>query len=164
MDFPADPPRRTAVPAGLAEALGASPVEAWAGMYLVAVLADETAVRALAPDTAALSGIGGEATGGPGQVIAVALADPGKPYAVVSRFFAPGCGIPEDPATGSAHCILAPLYADKLGATTLRFHQAYPGRGGDLECESRGARVLLRGRGFTIIESRLRAGPALGQA
>ena len=164
MDFPADPPRRTSVPDGLAEALGASPVEVWAGMYLVAVMPDETAVRALAPDIAALRGIGGEATGGPGQVIAVALADPGKPYAVVSRFFAPGCGIPEDPTTGSAHCILAPLYADKLGAATLRFHQAYPGRGGDLECENRGARVLLRGRGFTMVESRLRVEPALVQA
>ena len=162
MDFPSDPPRRTSVPDGLAEALGASPVEMWAGMYLVAVMQDEAAVRALAPDIAALRGIDGGATGGPGQVVVVALADPGRPYAVLSRFFAPGCGIPEDPTTGSAHCILAPLYADKLGAATLRFHQAYPGRGGDLECESRGARVLMRGRGFTMVESRLRVGPALG--
>ena len=161
MDFPADPPRRTSVPDGLAEALGAEPIEMWAGMYLVAVMRDEATVRGLNPNLAALRGIGGEATGAPGQTVVVALADPGKPYQVVSRFFAPGCGIPEDPTTGSAHCILAPLYADKLGATTLRFHQAYPGRGGDLECESRGARVLLRGRGFTIIESRLRVGPAL---
>ena len=162
MDFPSNPPRRTSVPQGLAAALGAEPVEVWAGMYLVAVLPDEAAVRALAPDIVALHGIGGEATGEPGQVIAVAQADAGRPYAVVSRFFAPGCGIPEDPTTGSAHCILAPLYADKLGASTLRFHQAYPGRGGDLECESRGARVLLRGRGFTMVESRLRVEPALG--
>jgi predicted PhzF superfamily epimerase YddE/YHI9 len=80
----------------------------------------------------------------------------------VSRFFAPAAGIPEDPTTGSAHCILMPLYGEKLGAATLRFHQAYPGRGGDLECESRGSRVLLRGRGFTMVESRLRVEPALG--
>jgi predicted PhzF superfamily epimerase YddE/YHI9 len=78
---------------------------------------------------------------------------------VVSRFFAPGFGIPEDPTTGSAHCILMPLYGDKLGAGPA-FHQAYPGRGGDLECENRGARVLLRGRGFTVVESRLRVEPA----
>ena len=162
MDFPADPPRRTSVPDGLAEALGAEPVEMWAGMYLVAVMKDEATVRGLAPDLAALRGIGGEATGGPGQAVVVALADPDKSYAVVSRFFAPGCGISEDPTTGSAHCILAPLFADKLGAATLRFHQAYPGRGGDLECENRGARVLLRGRGFTMVESRLRVEPALG--
>ncbi|MGR4862248.1 PhzF family phenazine biosynthesis protein [Caulobacter sp. LARHSG274] len=162
LDFPADPPRRTAVPAGLAEALGAQPVEMWAGGYLVAVLADEAAVRGLSPDLAALRTIGGEAAGGPGQTIVVALAEAGAPYDVVSRFFAPGCGIPEDPTTGSAHCILAPLFSDRLDRATLRYHQAYPGRGGDLECESRGPRVLLRGRGFTMVESRLRAGPALG--
>jgi PhzF family phenazine biosynthesis protein len=163
MDFPADPPRRLTGSEGLASALGAEPIEVWAGMYLVAVLKDEATVRGLAPDLAALRSVGGEATGGPGQVIAVAQADPGRPYAVVSRFFAPAAGIPEDPTTGSAHCILTPLYAEKLRAATLRFHQAYPGRGGDLECESRGARVLLRGRGFTMVESRLRVGPALGR-
>jgi PhzF family phenazine biosynthesis protein len=161
MDFPSDPPRRVPPPAGLAQALGVDPVEVWAGLYLVAVLADEAAVRALTPDLSALGRLGEEASGGLGQIIAVATADAGRPYAVVSRFFAPGCGIPEDPTTGSAHCILAPLYADKLGAATLRFHQAFPGRGGDLECESRGARVLLRGRGVTMVEGRLRVGPAL---
>lgn len=162
MDFPADPPRLLAGSEGLAQALGAEPVEVWAGMYMVAVLKDEATVRGLAPDLSALGSVGGEASGGPGQVIVVALADTGQPYAVVSRFFAPAAGIPEDPTTGSAHCILTPLYGDKLGADTLRFHQAYPGRGGDLECENRGARVLLRGRGFTMVESRLRVGPALG--
>lgn len=156
MDFPADPPRATSVPAGLAEALGVTPLEVWAGAYLVAILKDEAAVRAVAPDLGALVKIGGEATGGPGQVIVAARADAGAPYDVVSRFFAPGFGIPEDPATGSAHCILSPLYGDKLGRATLAFHQAYPGRGGDLECERRGGRVLLRGRAVTMIESRLR--------
>ncbi|HJV42004.1 PhzF family phenazine biosynthesis protein [Caulobacter sp.] len=160
MDFPADPPRRTGVPEGLAEALGAAPVEVWAGAYLVAVLEDEATVRGLKPDFLALKSIDGEARGGPGQVVAVSLADAGQPYAVVSRFFAPSFGIPEDPTTGSAHCILMPLYGDKLGADVLKFHQAYPGRGGDLECESRSARVLLRGRGLTVVESRLRVEPA----
>ena len=163
MDFPADPPRPVEIPAGLAEALGAAPVETLAAGYLLAVMADEATVRGLAPDLAALNKIGGElASGGPGQVIVASLADAGRPYDVVSRFFAPGCGIPEDPTTGSAHCILAPLFSDRLGRRILRYHQAYPGRGGDLECENRGARVLLRGRGFTMVESRLRAGPALG--
>lgn len=160
MDFPADPPRRTDVPAGLVEALGAEPVEVWAGAYLIAVMEDEAVVRGLKPDLSTLKRIGGEATGGPGQTVVAALADAGRPYAVVSRFFAPGFGIPEDPTTGSAHCILMPLYGDKLGAEVLKFHQAYPGRGGDLECENRGARVLLRGRGFTVLESRLRVEPA----
>ena len=160
MDFPADPPRRTEVPEGLAAALGVEPVEMWAGAYLIAVLKDEATVRGLTPDLSALKGIAGEATDGAGQTVVVALADPGQSHAVVSRFFAPAAGIPEDPTTGSAHCILMPLYGDKLGAEVLKFHQAYPGRGGDLECENRGARVLLRGRGFTVVESRLRVEPA----
>lgn len=160
MDFPADPPRRTDIPEGLAAALGAEPREVWAGAYLIAVMADEATVRELKPDLAALRQIGGEATGGPGQTVVAAQADAGADYAVVSRFFAPGFGIPEDPATGSAHCILMPLYGDRLNVKKLRFHQAYPGRGGDLECESRGTRVLLRGRGFTVLESRLRVKPA----
>ncbi|MFZ5668855.1 MAG: PhzF family phenazine biosynthesis protein [Pseudomonadota bacterium] len=156
MDFPADPPRPTAVPEGLVEALGATPAEVWAGSYLVAVFDREAEVRGLTPNLAAVEAIAGEATGGRGNISCAALADSGAPYDVVSRFFAPGSGIPEDPATGSAHCILSPLFAGRLGRPTLRFHQAYPGRGGDLECEHRGDRVLLRGRAVTVIESRLR--------
>ena len=167
MDFPADPPRRVETGPDLAKALskalgGVTPLEVWAGQYLLAVVADEATVRGLSPDLALLNTVGaGQARSGPGQVIVAALADAGRDYAVVSRFFAPSAGIPEDPTTGSAHCMLAPLYGDKLGAAALRFHQAYPGRGGDLDCENRGARGLLRGRGFTMVESRLRVAPAL---
>ncbi len=155
MDFPGDPPRRTGTPDGLAEALGLAPVEVWAGRYLVAVLADAAAVRAVAPNIRALALIQGEA-GEVGQVIVCAAADAGDDVDVVDRFFAPGCGVDEDPATGSAHCILGPLYADKLGRATVRFRQVFPGRGGDIETETRGDRVLLRGQAVTVIESRLR--------
>lgn len=156
MDFPANPPRQTAVPEGLTEALGAAPSEVWAGSYLVAVFEDEATIRTLAPDLSALEKIAGEATGGRGNLSVAALADAGAPYDVVSRFFAPGSGIPEDPATGSAHCILSPLWSAKLKRNVLTFHQAYPGRGGDLECELRGDRVLLRGQAVTVVEGRLR--------
>jgi PhzF family phenazine biosynthesis protein len=156
MDFPADPPRRTAVPAGLAEALGAAPVETYAGQYILALMESESVVRGLDSDLAGILSIRGEATGAPGQVVVCAAADADSPYDVVSRFFAPGCGVPEDPTTGSAHCMLSPLFSDRLGRASLRFHQAYPGRGGDLECEVKGDRVLLRGRAVTVIESVLR--------
>lgn len=156
MDFPADPPRRSAVaPDGLAEALGAAPVEVWAGRYLVAVLADAAAVHAVKPDIRALAAIQGEA-GELGQVIVCARAEASDDVDVVDRFFAPGCGVDEDPATGSAHCILGPLYADRLDRATVRFRQVFPGRGGDIETEVRGDRVLLRGRAVTVVESRLR--------
>ena len=156
MDFPADPPKRTAVPEGLADALGVGPQEVWAGAYLVAVLKDEAAVRALTPDIAAIKTIAGEATGGRGNLIVCAAADSESDYDVVDRFFAPGSGIAEDPATGSAHCILAPLYAEKLGRPSVRFYQAYPGRGAEIDTELRGERVILKGRAVTVIESRLR--------
>jgi PhzF family phenazine biosynthesis protein len=155
MDFPADPPRRTAVPPRLAEALGAEPVEVWAGTYLIAVMKDAATVRGLTPDIGAVQAIGGEATGGPGQIVVAAASDD-PAYDVVDRFFAPGCGVPEDPATGSAHCILAPLYADKLGRARVRFLQAYPGRGGEIETELRGDRVALRGGAVTVLDGRLR--------
>lgn len=160
MDFPAASPRRVDVPAGLAEALGGlEVVEAWAAQMLVAVVPDERAVRAARPDLAALNAISIEVAMGRGNVAVAALADPGRPYDVVSRFFAPGSGIPEDPATGALHCMLSPIYSARLGRSILRFHQAYPGRGGDLECEHRGERVLLRGQARTVLAGELRLSP-----
>ena len=159
MDFPAQPPVRVETPSGLAEALGAEPSEVWASSYLVALFDDEETVRGLKPDFAAVNRVVSAATEGRGNVGVAALAKAGSECDVVDRFFAPGSGIPEDPATGSLHCILSPLFSDRLGRAVVRFHQAYPGRGGDLECEHRGERVLLRGRAVTMLESRLRTAP-----
>jgi predicted PhzF superfamily epimerase YddE/YHI9 len=131
-----------------------APVEVFAAAYLIAIVADEQAVRAVKPDLAALKSIASAAADGRGNVGVSAIAD--GDYDVVSRFFAPGSGIPEDPTTGSLHCALAPLFAEKLGRPRLRFHQAYPGRGGDLTCEVRGDRVLIEGRAVTVCDSRLR--------
>lgn len=156
MDFPADPPKRAEAPEGLAAALRTGLREVWAGQYLVAILDNEAVVRGLKPDIAAIEKVASGATRGRGNLIVAAQADAGAPYDVVSRFFGPGSGIPEDPTTGSAHCILAPLYAAKLGREHLQFHQAYPGRGGDVGAELKGDRVLLSGGAVTVIESRLR--------
>jgi PhzF family phenazine biosynthesis protein len=159
MDFPASPPVRIEPPAGLVEALGVVPREVWTAQFLVALLADEAAVRAVRPDFTAIKGISGPPGLWAGAVAVAASAAPGADYDVVSRFFAPGIGIDEDPATGALHCILSPLYAGKLGRARLRFHQAYPGRGGDLDCEHRGERVSLGGRAVTVLESVLRLAP-----
>jgi len=155
MDFPAAPVHQIETPDGLADALGAEPREVWAGPFLVAVLKDEDQVRGLTPDLAALKSISSAATQGRGNVGVSALAKD-QPYEVVSRFFAPGSGIAEDPATGSLHCMLSPIFAAQLGRPRLAFHQAYPGRGGDLDCELAGDRVILRGQAVSVIESRLR--------
>lgn len=155
MDFPASPATPIIVPGGLAEALGEAPVRALSSRFLLVELRDEATVRSLQPDIAALARFG-EAPGERGNVIVTAAADPGRPYQVVSRFFAPGSGIPEDPATGGAHCVLAPYWAARLGRLAIDFHQAYPGRGGDLHCEVAGERVLISGQAVTVMEARLR--------
>jgi predicted PhzF superfamily epimerase YddE/YHI9 len=159
MDFPSLPPHRIDPPAGVAAALGVAPVEVWMGTYPIALLAGEDAVRALTPDLGAVKGVCVAAGSERGAIAVSALAAPGRGYDVVSRFFAPGAGIPEDPATGSLHCVLAPLFAGKLGRARLAFHQAYPGRGGDLVCEVQGERVLLDGEAVTVLDSRLRLSP-----
>jgi predicted PhzF superfamily epimerase YddE/YHI9 len=68
----------------------------------------------------------------------------GKPYDFVSRFFAPGMGVHEDPVTGSANCALTRFWSKRLGKKTLRVWQASP-RGGDLLCTDEGARITLSG-------------------
>ncbi len=80
---------------------------------------------------------------GAGSVLATA-AGGGKPYDMVSRFFAPYYGVPEDPVTGSAHCALTPFWAKRLGKKTLKARQASP-RGGDLLCTDDGARTIIQG-------------------
>src|SRR5688572_12656489 len=80
---------------------------------------------------------------GLGRLIATARGD-GAPYDFVSRFFAPPMGIPEDPVTGAAHCILAPFWAKRLGKQQLHAYQA-SSRGGDILCEHDGERVILSG-------------------
>ncbi|HLY06902.1 MAG TPA: PhzF family phenazine biosynthesis protein [Rhizomicrobium sp.] len=160
--FPASPPSQIDIPSGLADALGVEPTEVWSGRYLIAVLGNEQDVRALRPDIAALKSISLRVTGGSGNVGVAALADPGHPYDVVDRFFAPGSGIDEDPATGSLHCMLAPLFSGRLGRARLRYHQAFPGRGGDIECEHRGEQVLLRGNAVTVYSGEL--SPEIGDS
>jgi predicted PhzF superfamily epimerase YddE/YHI9 len=73
----------------------------------------------------------------------------------VSRFFAPGAGIDEDPVTGSAHTNLIPFWAERLGKTRLRARQVSP-RGGDLVCELRGDRVAIGGRVAAYLEGVIR--------
>ncbi len=146
LDFPALPPRRIESSAAVAEALGAPPAELWDEMDLMAVFASQAEVAALAPDMAKVVRL--ETRG----VIATA---PGESCDFVSRFFAPRAGIPEDPVTGSAHCILTPYWATRLGKTRMSARQI-SARGGELEVEARGERVLISGRVAPYMEGRIR--------
>ena len=147
LDFPAVPAGPVAPPAGLAAAL-AGTVPVWTGVTdhpdpgernLLAVLESEQAVRDLQPDLREVARLP------VGGLIVTAERGAGG---VVSRYFAPAFGIPEDPVTGSAHCTIGPYWRDRLGPT-LHAHQASP-RGGDLTVTTTPAgRVLLAGTART---------------
>jgi len=142
LDFPAYPPRAVDAPAGLFEALGYDAEAVLQGNYLMVVYRDERAVRALEPDFSAM------ARAGLDEAIATAR---GVDCDFVSRFFAPGYGIPEDPVTGSAHCTLVPYWAGRLGKARLHARQV-SSRGGELYCELRDDRVRIAGRAVTFLE------------
>ena len=99
-------------------------------------------MRALDPDLRALGALGNH------QFICTA---PGKRTDVVSRVFVPGGGVDEDSVTGSAHAVLTPFWAARLGRASFTAHQA-SARGGDLTCRLEGNRAVLRGRCITVVE------------
>jgi PhzF family phenazine biosynthesis protein len=148
MDFPAKPEDAAPSIVGLAEALGVTPVYVGRSHFDVLVeVATEAEVRALQPDIGALKRV--QARG----VIVTARADGGE-HDFVSRFFAPAVGVDEDPVTGSAHCVLAPYWAKKLGRSELAGYQASR-RGGTVRVRSVGDRVHLGGRAVTILRGEL---------
>ena len=146
LDFPAFPGEPVETPRDLAAGLGVPPVETLAGPNYMAVLDTEAEVRALVPDFEALTRLH------PRGVIATA---PGDDCDFVSRFFAPSFGIPEDPVTGSAHCMLTPYWAERLGKTRLDARQV-SARGGVLVCEDRDGRVGIGGRAALFMEGMIR--------
>ena len=137
MDFPARPGEPVSPPKKLLDALAVVSAETFSNdfNYMVVVESAQT-VRTLTPDMAALSRL--ERPG----VIVTALGDAG--YDCVSRYFAPAKGIPEDPVTGAAHCMLTPYWSKRLGKTELRAFQASR-RGGEVICRLKGNRVELEG-------------------
>jgi len=142
LDFPARPPAASDPIEGLSEALGARPSELWAARDVMAVLASEAEVRSLKPDMGRLQAL---------DRFGFIVTAPGETADFVSRFFAPSLGIPEDPVTGSAHCTLAPFWAERLGKRELRALQVSP-RGGELLCELREDRVLIGGHAVSYLE------------
>jgi len=137
MDFPARPGELVAPPAKLLSALSIASAETFSNDFnYMAVLESAQAVRGLAPDIVAISQL--DRAG----LIVTAPGDAG--YDFVSRYFAPAKGIPEDPVTGSAHCMMTPYWAKRLGKTEFRAFQASQ-RGGEVICRLKGNRVELEG-------------------
>jgi predicted PhzF superfamily epimerase YddE/YHI9 len=135
LDFPSLPGKPYAPPKLLARALGKRPREVLRAMDVLCVYDKESDVRALEPDFAMLARVNARG------VIATAR---GRKVDFVSRFFGPRVGIPEDPATGSAHCTLIPYWSRRLRRTKLTAYQASP-RGAEFWCEDLGARVHISG-------------------
>jgi len=160
LDFPAAPVTEVPAPDGLARALGAVPDATYgtgALGDLLAVLPDEAAVRALAPDLAALARLT-RRDGIRGVIVTAPAPDPGGGYDFVSRFFAPASGIPEDPVTGSAHTALAPYWSGRLGRDGLTGLQA-SARPGLVRTAVHGDRVHLTGQAVTVLDGTLRHAP-----
>lgn len=135
LDFPARPGQPSEVPPALAEALGAIPVEAFRSRDWMAVFETEAEVRAIRPDLDRLSSL---------ESLGVIVTAPGEKQDFVFRFFAPRAGIPEDPATGSAHCTLAPYWCRRLDRASLHARQV-SARGGDMWVTCVGERVRIGG-------------------
>lgn len=150
LDFPADPPKPTAAPPGLLAALGLRDemviATARGRSDVLVEVADATVVADVQPDAAALRRL---------DLRGVIVTSVGTGlYDIVSRFFAPGSGIDEDPVTGSAHTTLAPYWAPKLGKDEMLAHQMSV-RGGVVRVLVVGERVQLAGRAVTVFRARL---------
>ena len=147
LDFPAKPETACAPPEHLLEALGVTePVHVGRNQfdYLVELESEEE-LRALRPDHSRLRIL---------PVRGVIVTSKARDYDFISRFFAPGSGIDEDPVTGSSHCALAPYWAKKLGKTEMRAFQASP-RGGFLKLRVNGSRVRICGQAVTVLRGDL---------
>jgi PhzF family phenazine biosynthesis protein len=148
LDFPATPAEPAQAPAGLLEALGVEASFVGKSRFDRFVLIEsEQTLRALKPDFTRLRAISMR-----GVIVTSASEDPGFDF--VSRYFAPGSGIDEDPVTGSTHCCLAPLWSERLGKTEMTAYQASR-RGGVVQMRMVGDRVILGGRAVTVLRGSL---------
>lgn len=135
LDFPARPGMPAEVSEELVSALGIRPREVLVARDVLAIFDCESEVKNLRPDFSRIASL---------DTFAVIVSAQGESVDFVSRFFAPGAGIPEDPVTGSAHCTLVPYWAARLGKSVLTAEQL-SARGGELDCRLMGNRVLISG-------------------
>lgn len=148
LDFPAMRYRRISYESHVDRALGFAPWDAvWSGNFYLFEAQDEQIVRKANPDILAIKKL-------PMQEVIITAKSQDPAYDFISRFFAPQLGIDEDPVTGSAHCLLAPFWAEKLKKTEFSAYQASP-RGGTLHLCLEGDRVKITGSAVIIFEAKL---------
>jgi PhzF family phenazine biosynthesis protein len=151
MDFPAVIAKPAEINRDVINALGVKPIEySVNSMDAVVTVATEAEVRQCKPDFRQLGNVSIR-----GLILTARSA---QPYDFISRFFAPAVGIDEDPVTGSAHCCLAPYWAEKLGKNELVGYQASE-RGGVVRVRvgtaSGSNRVALIGEAVTVLRGEL---------
>ncbi|WP_282607013.1 PhzF family phenazine biosynthesis protein [Pelagibius sp. Alg239-R121] len=156
LDIPCFPPEALgAVPAPFEEIFPTGYIAAFRNFEnLFVALPDEAAVRSFLPNLTLIAELHPLGLVITAPADATVRTDPARPYDFVSRYFAPGAGIPEDPVTGSTHATLVPYWSAKLGKNELKAFQA-SSRGGYLGCELSGARVLLTGQAVTYMKAEL---------
>lgn len=144
LDFPANPAHPVAMPDGLRDALGGNPRETLLSDRLVVVYGDATEVTILEPDFAKIARL-------PFSSICVTAPSTDPDIDFVCRYFAPACGVNEDPVTGSAFTVLAPYYVSKMGKTAFSARQVSR-RGGNVRVSMEGERVKITGRARTVMK------------
>ena len=148
MDFPAKPEQAAEMPTELAAAIAVPARHVGRNQFdYIVELGSAEAVRDLRPDLARLRGV-------PVRGVIVTSRSDSAEYDFISRFFAPGVGVDEDPVTGSAHCCLGPYWAARLGKTEFTAYQA-SARGGVVRVSVRGDRVILGGQAVTVMRGEL---------
>lgn len=146
LDFPSRPPYAAEMPEGLLEGLGNKvPKEVLRSRDYFLVYENEQDIVDMEPNHFLLSKI---------NAIGIIVTAPGKDVDFVSRFFAPACGVPEDPVTGSAHCNLIPYWAKRLGKNELHAYQL-SARKGELWCEHKDDRALMSGQAVTYLKGEI---------
>ena len=145
LNFPVATIVKCEVSVEITRAFGKEPIEVWKSDDYIAVYENESDIVSLAPDFKVLGELACRG------IIATSR---GEDADFVSRFFAPACGVDEDPVTGSAHCALMPYWAKELGKNKLSAAQLSE-RGGKLQCELLGSRVLIAGKAKKYLEGKI---------
>jgi len=142
LDFPTSKVTSAIIKKDLSKALGKIPVAVYkSGQKLMALYEDEKTISEIQPDFEKLKAV---------DFMGVIVTAPGDHSDFVSRFFAPRVGINEDPVTGSAHTLLIPFWAERLGKTKLKALQI-SSRIGELDCELKSDRVWIGGQAVTYL-------------
>ncbi len=145
LDFPSRPPEPCEPPANLAQVLGKAPLEVWRSRDYLVVFRDEDDIRSMEPDFEQIR---------EWDCLGVIVTAPGKTVDFVSRFFAPGAGVNEDPVTGSAHSTLIPYWAKRLNKKDLDALQL-SARGGELFCQDMETRDKIGGKAVTYFRGEI---------